>query len=90
MGDFINGCRLVYTMDPRAMRFLNLWGNKFFALLLSKLMGQPVKDSLCGTKVLWRKAYLDIAEGRSYFGALDFRFGDCLNWIFCLEPQNSI
>jgi SAM-dependent methyltransferase len=38
-GDFINGCRLVYTMDPRAMRFLNLWGNKFFALLLSKLIG---------------------------------------------------
>ena len=74
-GDFINGCRLVYAMDPQAMRFLNLWGNKFFALLLSKLMGQPVKDSLCGTKVLWRKAYLDIAAGRSYFGALD-PFGD--------------
>src|SRR5262249_2691143 len=43
-GDFINGCRLVYTMDPRAMRFLNLMGNKFFALLLSRLMGQPIKD----------------------------------------------
>jgi len=74
-GDFINGCRLVYSMDSRAMRFLNLWGNKFFALLLSKLMGQPVKDSLCGTKVLWRRAYLDIAAGRTYFGALD-PFGD--------------
>jgi SAM-dependent methyltransferase len=74
-GDFINGCRLVYTMDPRAMRFLNLWGNKFFALLLSKLMGQPVKDSLCGTKVLWRKTYLQIAAGRSYFGDID-PFGD--------------
>lgn len=74
-GDLINGCRLVYAMDPRAMRFLNLWGNKFFALLLSKLMGQPVKDSLCGTKVLRRKAYLDIAAGRKYFGALD-PFGD--------------
>ncbi|MDT8069356.1 MAG: glycosyltransferase [Terriglobia bacterium] len=74
-GDFINGCRLVYTMDPRAMRFLNLWGNKFFALLLSKLMGQPVKDSLCGTKVLWRKTYLEIAAGRTYFGDFD-PFGD--------------
>src|SRR5674476_629754 len=38
-GDFINGCRLVYAMDPQAMRFLNLLGNKFFALLLSKLIG---------------------------------------------------
>lgn len=74
-GDFINGSRLVYTMDPRAMRFLNLVGNKFFALLLSKLMGQPVKDSLCGTKVLWRESYRQIAAGRGYFGELD-PFGD--------------
>jgi len=74
-GEFINGCRLVYTMDPRAMRFLNLLGNKFFALLLSKLMGQPVKDSLCGTKVLWRKTYEQLAAGRPYFGDFD-PFGD--------------
>jgi SAM-dependent methyltransferase len=74
-GDFINGCRLVYTMDPRAMRFLNLLANKFFALLLSTLMGQPVKDSLCGTKVLWRKTYLELAAGRAYFGDID-PFGD--------------
>jgi SAM-dependent methyltransferase len=74
-GDFINGCRLVYAMDPKAMRFLNLLGNKFFALLLSKLMGQPVKDSLCGTKVLWRESYLKLAAGRGYFGKLD-PFGD--------------
>jgi SAM-dependent methyltransferase len=74
-GNFINGCRLVYTMDPRAMRFLNLLGNKFFALLLSTLMGQSVKDSLCGTKVLWRKTYLELAAGRAYFGDFD-PFGD--------------
>lgn len=74
-GDFINGCRLVYAMDRSAMRFLNLWGNKFFALLLSKLLGQPIKDSLCGTKVLWRKTYLRIAAGRTHFGEVD-PFGD--------------
>ena len=74
-GEFINGCRLVYTMDRRAKRFLNLLGNKFFALLLSKLMGQPVKDSLCGTKVLWRQTYLKLAAGRAYFGEFD-PFGD--------------
>jgi len=73
--DFVNGCRLVYTMDPTAMRFLNLLGNRFFALLLSKLMGQPIKDSLCGTKVLWRSKYEDLARGRSYFGEID-PFGD--------------
>jgi glycosyltransferase involved in cell wall biosynthesis len=74
-GEFVNGCRLIYTMDPKAMRFLNLLGNRFFALLLSKLMGQWIKDSLCGTKVLWRTKYEELARARSYFGALD-PFGD--------------
>lgn len=74
-GEFVNGCRLVYTMDPAAMRFLNLLGNKFFALLLSRLLGQPVKDTLCGTKVMWRQQYEQLARGRSYFGEFD-PFGD--------------
>jgi SAM-dependent methyltransferase len=74
-GDFINGSRLVYAMDAKAMRFLNLLGNKFFALLLSKLIGQSIKDSLCGTKVLWKDDYSKIAAGRGYFGDLD-PFGD--------------
>jgi len=74
-GDFVNGSRLVYTMDPKAMRFLNLMGNRFFALLLSKLIGQPIKDSLCGTKVMWRKKYEELAAGRNYFGEID-PFGD--------------
>jgi ubiquinone/menaquinone biosynthesis C-methylase UbiE len=73
--EFVNGCRLVYTMDPKAMRFLNLLGNKFFALLLSKLIGQPIKDSLCGTKVMWRAKYEELARGRGYFGEID-PFGD--------------
>jgi len=74
-GEFINGCRLVYTVEPKAMRFLNLLGNRFFALLLSTLIGQPIKDSLCGTKVLWRSRYQELARGRAYFGELD-PFGD--------------
>jgi hypothetical protein len=74
-GDLINGCRLVYAMDPKAMRFLNLLGNKFFALLLSRFLGQPVKDTLCGTKVLSRQNYERIARSRSYFGDFD-PFGD--------------
>jgi glycosyltransferase involved in cell wall biosynthesis len=74
-GEFINGSRLVYAKDPKAMRFLNLLGNKFFALLLSRVLGQPVKDTLCGTKVLYRSDYERIAEGRPYFGEFD-PFGD--------------
>ena len=55
-GEFVNGVRLVYPMEQRAMRFLNLLGNKFFSLAFSWLLGQPVKDTLCGTKVLWRSS----------------------------------
>ena len=74
-GEFINGSRLVYTKEPQSMRFLNLIGNKFFAFLLSHLLGQPIKDALCGTKVLLRVDYERIAKNRSYFGDFD-PFGD--------------
>ncbi len=74
-GDFINGVRLVYPMEKEAMRFFNLLGNKFFSLAFSWLLGQPVKDSLCGTKVLRRSDYDLIARNWKYFGDFD-PFGD--------------
>jgi SAM-dependent methyltransferase len=74
-GEFAMGSRLVYGMDPRAMRFLNLLGNRFFGLLLSRLIGQPIKDTLCGTKVIWREDYARLAAGRAHFGDFD-PFGD--------------
>lgn len=74
-GEFINGVRLVYPMEDEAMRFLNLVGNRFFGMAFSWLLGQPVKDTLCGTKVLWRRDYERIAAGRGDFGELD-PFGD--------------
>lgn len=74
-GDFINGVRLIYPMEDQAMRTLNLIGNKFFSLAFSWLLGQSVKDTLCGTKVLWRKDYEKLAANRAYFGDFD-PFGD--------------
>jgi hypothetical protein len=74
-GEFINGVRLVYPMEHQAMRFLNLLGNKFFSLAFSWLLDQPIKDTLCGTKVVWRRDYERIVEGRAYFGDFD-PFGD--------------
>jgi ubiquinone/menaquinone biosynthesis C-methylase UbiE len=85
-GEFINGSRLVYTKEPQAMRFLNLVGNKFFALLLSRLLGQAIKDSLCGTKVLHRSDYERIANNRAYFGDFD-PFGD-FDLLFGAAKQN--
>ncbi|MBE7433553.1 MAG: glycosyltransferase [Anaerolineales bacterium] len=74
-GEFINGVRLVYPMEKEAMRTLNFIGNKFFSMAFSWLLGQSIKDTLCGTKVMWRKDYEDIAANRSYFGDFD-PFGD--------------
>ena len=74
-GEFINGVRLVYPMEHQAMQFLNYLGNKFFGMIFSWLLKQPVKDTLCGTKVLTRANYERIAANRSYFGDFD-PFGD--------------
>lgn len=74
-GEFINGVRLVYPMEKEAMRTLNFLGNKFFSLAFSWLLGQSIKDTLCGTKVLYKSNYELIAANRSYFGDFD-PFGD--------------
>jgi SAM-dependent methyltransferase len=74
-GEFVNGVRLVYPMEDEAMRLLNLAGNKFFSLAFSWLLGQPIKDTLCGTKALWKSEYDMIAANRVYFGDFD-PFGD--------------
>lgn len=73
--DFANGSRLVYPMEKDAMRFFNLLGNKSFSLIFSWLLDQPIKDTLCGTKVLWRRDYELLAAQRAYFGDFD-PFGD--------------
>jgi SAM-dependent methyltransferase len=85
-GEFINGSRLVYAKEPHAMRFLNLVGNKFFALVLSRLLGQPIKDALCGTKVLHRRDYERLAKSQAYFGDFD-PFGD-FDLLFGAAKQN--
>ncbi|MEM1213604.1 MAG: bifunctional class I SAM-dependent methyltransferase/glycosyltransferase family 2 protein [Planctomycetota bacterium] len=74
-GEYVNGVRLVYPMEDQAMRFFNLLGNKFFSAAFSFLLGQPIKDTLCGTKVMTKHHYEQVAAGRSYFGDFD-PFGD--------------
>ncbi|MFH1981147.1 MAG: bifunctional class I SAM-dependent methyltransferase/glycosyltransferase family 2 protein [Pseudomonadota bacterium] len=85
-GEFINGVRLVYPMAQHAMRFANILGNKFFSILFTWLLGQPIKDTLCGTKVLWRADYEKIAANRQYFGDFD-PFGD-FDLLFGASKQN--
>lgn len=75
IGEFVNGSRLVFPVQEKAMQFFNKLGNRFFAIAFSFLLSQPLKDTLCGTKVLRREDYADIAGNREYFGDFD-PFGD--------------
>ena len=70
-GEFINGSRLVYKMETQAMRSLNFAANKLFGIAFSYLLDQKIRDTLCGTKVLWKKDYEKIAANREYFGDFD-------------------
>lgn len=73
--EFANGSRLIYPMEKAAMQFLNMIANKVFGFLFSHILGQPMKDTLCGTKVLRRSDYERIAANRAHFGEFD-PFGD--------------
>lgn len=73
--EFANGSRLVYPMQNQAMRSLNYIGNKVFSILFTYILGQRIKDTLCGTKALLKKDYVAIANNRKYFGEFD-PFGD--------------
>jgi len=74
-GDFIIGSRLVYEMENGAMRLLNLFGNKFFSFVFSWMLEQPIKDTLCGTKVIFRNDYEKLVSNQEFFGDFD-PFGD--------------
>ena len=74
-GEFINGVRLVYPMEKNAMRPLNTIGNHFFSKFFSYILERPIKDTLCGTKVMFRSDYEKLAANRKFFGEFD-PFGD--------------
>lgn len=80
LGEFANGSRMVYPMESQAMRTLNIYGNKVFSWLFTWILGQRFKDTLCGTKAMFRKDYLKIAKFPDFgkidpFGDFDLIFG---------------
>lgn len=74
-GEFINGSRLVYPVPREAMKLANRAGNIAFSWLFSLLLGQRIKDTLCGTKVLRRSHWLRMRKYVDYWGTSD-RWGD--------------
>lgn len=74
-GEFINGSRLVYPMEKKAMKINNFLGNHFYSILFSYILGSRIKDTLCGTKVFWRKDWQKIKEMAGRWGTKDL-WGD--------------
>ena len=75
VGEFANGSRLVYAMERQAMRSLNFLGNKVFSLLFTWVLGQRIRDTLCGTKALFRSDYDTMERQRALLARAD-PFGD--------------
>jgi 2-polyprenyl-3-methyl-5-hydroxy-6-metoxy-1,4-benzoquinol methylase len=73
--EFVNGSRLIYPVPKGAMNGANMLGNKFFSLAFTYLLGQRVKDTLCGTKVVWKSDWERIKPMVGTWGTED-RWGD--------------
>lgn len=79
-GELINGVRFLYPMEKGAMDLLSYVGNKLFALMVSWLIGYSINDTLCGTKAILKKHYLEISGGNDMlsidpFGDFDLLIG---------------
>jgi len=76
---FVNGTRMVYPMQDRAMKLPNLLGNKIFSFIMTFLTGQRLTDTLCGTKALYKKDYKRMKMGVDKWGDFDLLFGAAKN-----------
>ena len=87
-GDFINGSRMIYPMRVMAMKFANFVGNKIFSLMFSLLFGHYIKDTLCGTKVLWREDFVRLQPLIGTWGIEDL-WGD-YDLLFGASKQHLV
>jgi glycosyltransferase involved in cell wall biosynthesis len=74
----IIGCRIEGQDEKNAMPKLNTIGNKFFSITCSWMLKQNILDTLCGTKVLFKRDYLKISATKSNidpFGDFELLFG---------------
>lgn len=84
--EFVNGTRLVYPVEGRAMPTVNFIGNKAFCLLISWVLRQRVSDTLCGTKALLRRDYDAMPlSGNDRWGDFDLLFGAARQKLRILE-----
>ena len=73
--DFINCTRMIYPQKDGAMKLFNFMGNSFFAGLFSLLFKKKITDTLCGTKIFYKKDWNKIKKDISKWGMKDL-WGD--------------
>ena len=73
--DFVNCTRMIYPQKDGAMKLLNFIGNSFFANLFGILFRRKITDTLCGTKIFYKKDWNNIKKDVSKWGAKDL-WGD--------------
>ncbi len=73
--DFVNCTRMIYPQKDGAMKLLNFIGNSFFASLFGILFKRKITDTLCGTKIFYKKDWKNIKKDTSKWGAKDL-WGD--------------
>ena len=73
--DFINCTRMIMPQQKNAMKFFNFYGNLFFAFLFSILFKQKITDTLCGTKIFYKKDWNKIKNYVGKWGIKDL-WGD--------------
>jgi len=73
--DIINCSRMIHPQDKNAMKKVNFIGNIIFAYLFSILFKIKITDTLCGTKIFYKKDWPKIKQDLSTWGAIDL-WGD--------------
>jgi len=66
---------MIYPQKDGAMKTLNFLGNTFFAKLFSILFKKTITDTLCGTKIFYKKDWHNLNKNISLTGLKDL-WGD--------------
>ena len=73
--NLIIGSRLIYPMEDKAMKLSNYLGNIFFSKFYSIILKQSISDTLCGTKIIFKKDWVKIRRFCGTWGVKD-KWGD--------------
>ncbi len=93
--DFINCTRMIFPQQKNAMKNSNFLGNVFFAQLFSLFFNRKITDTLCGTKIFYRKDWeklktsFEISKIKDLWGDFDLLISAYKNNLKIIEvPVN--